>query len=110
MEKYGGDKNGFATSSKSYIGVVLEGGQLVFYFLLGPLKSSHSDRFFKCKGFPIHICIKRFPTLRKSKLLPRGINDNAYALDMPQDFGGSCIFNVFGINQEDQEESQRDLA
>ncbi|RDX95736.1 hypothetical protein CR513_21705, partial [Mucuna pruriens] len=39
----------------------------------------------------------RFSTLRKSKLLPRGlgpfqmhkrINDNAYVLDMPQEYGG----------------------
>ncbi|RDX62747.1 hypothetical protein CR513_58891, partial [Mucuna pruriens] len=49
---------------------------------------------------------KKFPFLRKFKLLPRGarpflvlkrINDKTYVLDMPQEFG-------------DQEESERDLA
>ncbi|RDX73521.1 hypothetical protein CR513_46863, partial [Mucuna pruriens] len=50
---------------------------------------------------------ERFPNLRKSKLLTRGvgpflvlkqINDNAYVLDMPREFGGSCTFNVSDLS------------
>jgi hypothetical protein len=45
----------------------------------------------------------RFPNLRKSKLLPRvdcpfkvleRINDNAYKLELPADFGVSPTFNI----------------
>jgi hypothetical protein len=45
----------------------------------------------------------RFPTLRRSKLMPRAagpfkvlqkINDNAYVLDLPAEYGVSCSFNV----------------
>ncbi|RDY07633.1 Tf2-11, partial [Mucuna pruriens] len=52
----------------------------------------------------IKLASLRFPTLRKSKLLPQGvrpflvlknINDNAYVLDMPQQYGGNCTFNVW---------------
>jgi hypothetical protein len=44
----------------------------------------------------LHLRKDRFPTLRKSKLMPRAdgpfkvleqINDNAYKLDLPVDFG-----------------------
>ena len=52
----------------------------------------------------VHIRKDRFPTLRKSKLMPRGagpykvlarINDNAYSIDLPSDeFGVSNSFNV----------------
>ncbi|RDY03779.1 hypothetical protein CR513_12597, partial [Mucuna pruriens] len=44
----------------------------------------------------VHLCKERFPHPRKSKLLPRGIgifpilkkiNDNAYVLDVPQEYG-----------------------
>ncbi|RDX83366.1 hypothetical protein CR513_35721, partial [Mucuna pruriens] len=47
-----------------------------------------------------------FPDLRKSKLLPRrdgpfkiikDIHDNAYKVDMPQEFGGSSSFNVIDL-------------
>ena len=46
----------------------------------------------------------RFPTKRKSKLSPRGdrpfqvferINNNAYRLDLPEEYGVSTTFNIF---------------
>jgi hypothetical protein len=49
---------------------------------------------------------ERFPDLRKSKLVPRAdgpfkvlkkINENAYKLDLPADFGVSLIFNVVDL-------------
>jgi hypothetical protein len=57
----------------------------------------------------------RFPTLRRSKLMPRAvgpfkvltkINDNAYILDLPPEFGVSTSFNVADLKPymgEDEE-------
>jgi len=51
----------------------------------------------------LHLRKDRFPTQRKSKLMPRGdgpfqslkrINKNAYELDMPNTFLGSHTFNM----------------
>ena len=51
----------------------------------------------------LHLRKDRFPTLRRSKLMPRAagpfkvltkINDNAYILDLPAEFGISTSFNV----------------
>ena len=51
----------------------------------------------------MHLRKDRFPELRKSKLMPRAavpfkvlkqINENAYKLDLPADFGISPSFNV----------------
>ena len=51
----------------------------------------------------IHFRKERFPGQRKSKLLPRGegpfkvlqrINNNAYRIDLPGDYGVSATFNV----------------
>jgi hypothetical protein len=51
----------------------------------------------------LHLRKERFPDLRKSKLMPRAdgpskvfkkINENAYKLDLPTDFGVSPIFNI----------------
>jgi hypothetical protein len=51
----------------------------------------------------LHLRKDTFPTLRKSKLMPRTdgpfkvlerINDNAYKLDLPVDFGVSRTFNI----------------
>ena len=51
----------------------------------------------------LHLRKDRFPTLRRSKLMPRAagpfkvltkINDNAYVLDLPMEFGVSSSFNV----------------
>ena len=51
----------------------------------------------------LHLRKDRFPTLRRSKLMPRAagpfkvltkINDNAYVLDLPMEFGVSTSFNV----------------
>ena len=61
----------------------------------------------------------RFPELRKSKLLPRAdgpfkvlekINDNAYKLELPADFGVSPTFNIADLmpylGEEDEFESR----
>ena len=51
----------------------------------------------------VHLRKERFPSKRKSKLLPRAdgpfevlekINDNAYKIDLPGEYGVSCTFNV----------------
>src|SRR3989337_171350 len=51
----------------------------------------------------LHLRKDRFPDLRKSKLMPRAdgpfkvlekINDNAYKLELPADFGVSSTFNI----------------
>jgi hypothetical protein len=51
----------------------------------------------------LHLRKDRFPTLRSSKLMPRAagpfkvlqkINDNAYVLDLPAEYGVSSSFNV----------------
>ena len=48
----------------------------------------------------------KFPSQRKSKLSPRGdgpfqvlkkINNNAYQLDLPEDFGAHVSFNVIDL-------------
>ena len=61
----------------------------------------------------------RFPELRKSKLMPRAdgpfkiikkINDNAYQLELPADFGVSPTFNISDlkpyVGEEDDLESR----
>jgi hypothetical protein len=54
----------------------------------------------------LHVRKDRFPDLRKSKLMPRAdgpfkvlekINDNAYKLELPADFGVSPTFNIAGL-------------
>jgi hypothetical protein len=51
----------------------------------------------------LHLRKDRFPDLRKSKLMPRAdgpfkiiekINDNAYKLELPPEFGVSPTFNI----------------
>jgi hypothetical protein len=63
----------------------------------------------------LHLRKDRFPTLRRSKLMPRAagpfkvltkINDNAYILDLPAEFGVSTSFNVVDLKPylgEDEE-------
>jgi hypothetical protein len=63
----------------------------------------------------LHLRKDRFPTLRHSKLMPRAagpfkvlikINDNAYILDLPSEFGVSTSFNVADLKpylSEDEE-------
>nr|XP_012466476.1 unnamed protein product [Gossypium raimondii] len=55
----------------------------------------------------IHMRKERFPVQRRSKLLPRGdgpfqvlemINDNAYKLDLPCEYGVSATFNVADLS------------
>jgi hypothetical protein len=67
----------------------------------------------------LHLRKDRFPELRKSKLLPRAdgpfkvlekINDNAYKLELPVDFGVSPTFNIADLTpylgEEDELESR----
>jgi hypothetical protein len=63
----------------------------------------------------LHLCNDRFPTLRRSKLMPRAagpfkmlqkINNNAYILDLPAEYGVSSSFNVTNLKPyagEDEE-------
>ena len=68
----------------------------------------------------LHLRKDRFPDLRKSKLMPRAagpfkvlerINDNAYKLELPADFGGvSPAFNIADLKPyfgEHEEEASR---
>jgi hypothetical protein len=67
----------------------------------------------------LHLRNDHFPTLRRSKLMPRSagpfkvltkINDNAYILDLPAEFGVSTSFNVADSKPylgEDEELSSR---
>jgi len=63
----------------------------------------------------LHLRKDRFPNLRKSKLLPRAdgpfkvlerINDNAYKLELPADFGVSPTFNIADLKPYLGEENE----
>ena len=67
----------------------------------------------------LHLRKDRFPNLRKSKLMPRAagpykilskINDNAYKLELPSEFGISPTFNISDLKpylgEEDELESR----
>jgi hypothetical protein len=67
----------------------------------------------------VHLRKDRFPDLRKSKLMPRAagpfkvlekINDNAYKLELPPEFGVSATFNISDLKpylgEEDELESR----
>ena len=63
----------------------------------------------------LHLRKDRFPNLRKSKLLPRAdgpfkvlerINDNAYKLELPADFGVSPTFNIADLKPYLREENE----
>jgi hypothetical protein len=54
----------------------------------------------------VHLRKDRFPDLRKSKLMPHfvgsykflaKINDNAYTIELPPDFGVSPTFNILDL-------------
>ena len=58
----------------------------------------------------VHMRKERFPSQRKSKLQPRGdgpfqilakINDNAYKIDLPGEYGVSATFNVSDLSPFD---------
>ena len=58
----------------------------------------------------VHLRKDRFPSQRKSKIQPRGdgpfkflerINDNAYKIDLPSQYGVSSIFNVADLSSCD---------
>ena len=64
----------------------------------------------------LHLRKDRFPELRKSKLMPRAagpfkvlerINDNAYKLELPADFGEICTtFNIADLKPYFGEEDE----
>ena len=63
----------------------------------------------------LHLRKDRFPNLRKSMLLPRvdgsfkvleRINDNAYKLELPTDFGVSPMFNIADLKPYLAEENE----
>ena len=58
----------------------------------------------------VHFRKERFPSKRKSKLLPRGdgpfqvlkrINDNDYVVNLPEDYGVSSSFNINDLSPFD---------
>jgi hypothetical protein len=64
----------------------------------------------------LHFRKDRFPKKRRSKLLPRGdgpfqvvecINDNAYKLDLPGEYGVSASFNVAHLSPFDVSDDLR---
>ena len=64
----------------------------------------------------LHMRKERFPEQRRSKLLPRGdgpfqvlerINDNAYKMDLPGEYGVSATFNVSDLSPFDVGEDLR---
>ena len=72
----------------------------------------------------LHLRKDRFPTKRKSKLSPRGdgpfqvlerINNNAYRLDLPEEYGVNTTFNIsdlipFAGGADIEEEELTDLS
>ena len=66
----------------------------------------------------LHLRKDRFPELRKSKLMPRAagpfkivekINDNAYKLELPSEFGVSPTFNISDLKPYLGEEDEAEL-
>jgi len=64
----------------------------------------------------VHMHKEKFPAHRKSKLQPRGdgpfqilerINDNAYKVDLPGEYGDSAIFNVSDLTLFDVGDDSR---
>ena len=61
----------------------------------------------------IHLRKERFPTKRKNKLMPRAdgpfevlerINDNAYKVKLPGDYGVSATFNVADLHPYEEDD------
>lgn len=66
----------------------------------------------------VHMRKERFPSQRKSKLHPRGdgpfqvlskINDNAYKIDLPGEYGVSATFNVSDLSLFDVGDEESNL-
>jgi hypothetical protein len=66
----------------------------------------------------LHLRKEQFPDLRKSKLMPRAddrfrvlekINENAYKLDLPTDFGVSPTFSIVDLKPYLGEEDELEL-
>ena len=79
-------------------------------------KGRHKQVFEPGDWVWLHMRKERFPTQRRSKLLPRGdgpfqvlerINDNAYKLDLPGEYNVSATFNVSDLSPFDTGEDLR---
>jgi len=66
----------------------------------------------------IHLRKERFPSKRKNKLMPRAdgpfevlerINDNAYKVGLPGDYGVSATFNVADLKAYQDDDYLADL-
>jgi len=66
----------------------------------------------------IHLHKERFPSKRKTKLMPRAdgtfkvlgkINDNAYKVELPGDYGVSATFNVADLSPYEADDYLSDL-
>jgi len=66
----------------------------------------------------IHLCKERFPSKRKTKLMPwangpfevlEKINDNAYKVDLLGDYGVSATFNIADLSPYDADDNLSDL-
>ncbi|PKI46756.1 hypothetical protein CRG98_032853, partial [Punica granatum] len=66
----------------------------------------------------IHLRKERFPSKRKSKLMPRAegpflvkekVNDNAYKIELPDDYNVSATFNVRDLTPYFEDEEDMDL-
>ena len=64
----------------------------------------------------VHMRKERFPEQRRSKLMPQGdgpyqiierINDNAYKVDLPKEYGVSATFNVSDLSLFDVGDDSR---
>ena len=64
----------------------------------------------------VHFRKEKFPSKRKSKFLPRGdgpfqvlkrINDSAYVVDLPEDYGVSSSFNINDLSPFDVDSKLR---
>lgn len=67
----------------------------------------------------VHFRKERFPSQRKSKIMPRGdgpfqviskINDNAYKIDLPGEYAVSATFNISDLSPFDAGEEDLNLS
>jgi len=65
-----------------------------------------------------HLRKERFPSKRKSKPMPRAdgpfevlekVNDNAYKIDLPGEYGVSCPFNVVDLKPYFEDDKLQNL-
>nr|CAE01890.2 OSJNBa0035O13.13 [Oryza sativa Japonica Group] len=118
-EKLSGPSLNYSTYDKELFALEAHGGGLMGHFGVKKTEDILADHFFWPKMRRDVERKDRFPNLRKSKLLPRAdgpfkvlqkINDNAYKLELPADFGVSPTFNIADLKpylgEEDELESR----